>query len=156
MPSYIAPGYHTASFYLIVRDGKAMMSFYEKAFGAVETIKLTMPDGSIAHAEFKIGDSPIMMGEENIEWGNKSPLTLGGTPVGVMIYVPDCDAVFNQALAAGATVHRPMMDQFYGDRSGTVTDPSGHQWTIATHKTTMTGAQMQAAMEEMMKNMPQG
>jgi PhnB protein len=156
MPSHIPPGYSTQSCYLICRGVQAALDFYAKAFGAQTTIKLTMSDGSIMHAEFKIGDSHIMLGEENEQWGSKSPLLLGGTPVGLCIYVEDCDAVFAQALAAGATVDRPVTDQFWGDRMGTVKDPFGHKWTIGTHKTTMTEAQMQAAMMEWMKNMPQG
>jgi PhnB protein len=151
MPSFVPPGYPTATCYLICRDAKAALAFYAKAFGAVETVNLTMPDGSIAHAEFRIGDSPIMLGEESEQWGTKSPLALGGTPVGICLYVPDCDAAFAQAVAAGATVERPVVDQFYGDRSGTVVDPFGHKWTIATHRKTMNQAEMQKAMDDWMK-----
>jgi PhnB protein len=150
--SYRPPNYRDAAFYLICRDAKKALAFYAKAFGAKETIRLDMPDGTVAHAEFTIGDSPIMLGEENAEWGAKSPLTLGGSPVGICLYVADCDKTFEQAVAAGATVERPLVDQFYGDRSGTVVDPFGHKWTIATHKKTMNQAEMQAAMDEWMKN----
>lgn len=129
----IPDGYHTLTPYLIVRGGKAALEFYKKAFGATEVLRLDMPDGSLAHAEMKIGDSIFMMGEENEEYQCRSPLKLGGTPLGLMIYVKDADAAYNQAIAAGATVLRPIKNQFYGDRSGTVTDPFGHQWTVATH-----------------------
>ncbi len=150
----IPDGYNTFACYLIVKDAKAALAFYSKAFKAEEKMRLSMPDGSIAHAEFKIGDSMIMLGEENPGWGATSPQTLGGTPVGLCLYVPDCDAVFNQAVAAGATVDKPVIDQFYGDRSGTVVDPFGHKWTVCTHIKDLTPAEMQTAMEEMMKNMP--
>ncbi|CAN5234855.1 VOC family protein [soil metagenome] len=152
MSSYIPPGYHTAACYLICRDAQKALDFYAKAFDAVTTVKLNMPDGSIMHAEFKIGDSLIMLGEENEQWGAKSPLLLGGTSVGMCLYVPDCDKSFEQAVAAGATVDRPVTDQFWGDRMGTVVDPFGHKWTIGTHKKTMTEAEMQTAMMEFMKS----
>jgi PhnB protein len=150
----IPDGYHTITPYIIVKDAKAALAFYAKAFGAKEILRMPMPDGSIAHAEFKIGDSPIMIGEENEQWGAKSPTSLGGTPFGLCIYVTDCDASFKQAVDAGAKVERPVIDQFYGDRSGTVVDPFGHKWTISTHKIDMTPAEMQKAMEEWIKKMP--
>ncbi len=146
-------GYHTLTSYLTVRNGNDAIEFYKKAFGAELTLKLTMPDGSLAHAEMKVGDSHFMIGDENPDWGNKSPLTLGGSPTGLMIYSDDCDAMFAQALAAGATVERPVMDQFYGDRSGTVVDPSGHKWTLGTHVEDVPNADMQRRMDEWMKTM---
>jgi len=139
--------------YLTVRGGTDAIGFYEKAFGAVLVLKLTIPGGGIAHAEMKINDSPFMFGDENPEWGNKSPLTLGCTASGLMFYTDDCDASYAMALAAGATVDRPIEDQFYGDRSGSVVDPSGHKWTIGTHKKDMTEAEMQAAMDVWMASM---
>lgn len=147
-------GYHTVTPYIVVKGAAAALEWYAKAFGAKEILRLPMPDGSIAHAEFKIGDSPIMLGEENPQWGAKSPQTLGGSPAGFCIYVEDCDQAFNKAVAAGATVDRPVVDQFYGDRNGTVVDPFGHKWTIGTHKKDLTPAEVQAAMMEWMKNMP--
>lgn len=156
MAKAIPEGFHSLTPYLIVRDGRAAMAFYTRAFGAKEVLRLSMPDGSIAHAEMRVGDSHVMLSEENPQWGSKGPNTLGGTPCGMCLYVEDCDAVFNQAVAAGGTVERPVMDQFYGDRSGTIIDPDGHKWTIATHKQDMTAAEMQKAMDEWMKSMPQG
>ena len=147
-------GYHTVTPYLTVPSAAEAIEFYKTAFGAVEKLRLTMPGGGIAHAEFVIGDSALMTGDENPEWGNKSPKTLGGTPSGFCIYVPDVDAAFDKAVAAGATVVMPVADQFYGDRSGTVLDPFGHKWTLATHLKDMTPAEMQAAMDEWMKSMP--
>uniref|UniRef100_A0A7C2NWV2 VOC family protein n=1 Tax=Schlesneria paludicola TaxID=360056 RepID=A0A7C2NWV2_9PLAN len=129
----IPDGYHSLTPYLIVRGGKAALDFYKKAFGATEVLRLDGPGDSIGHAEMRIGDSVFMLGEENEQWACHSPQKLGGTPVGLMIYVTDADAVYNQAIAAGATVLRPIQNQFYGDRSGTVIDPFGHQWTVATH-----------------------
>jgi PhnB protein len=152
----IPDGYHSVTPYLICRGAAKALDFYKEAFGAVEVLRLPMPDGSIAHAEFKIGDSIIMMGEENEAWGSKSPQALGGTPAGLMIYVTDCDAVFNKAVAAGATVAKPMTDQFYGDRSGTVIDPFGHQWTVGTHVEDVEPAELQKRMDAMMAQMSQG
>lgn len=156
MAKAIPEGFHSLTPYLIVKDGKAAMAFYAKALGAKEVLRLCMPDGSIAHAEMIVGDSHFMLSEENPQWGSKGPNTLGGTPCGLCLYVEDCDRVFNQAVAAGAIVERPVMDQFYGDRSGTVIDPDGHKWTIATHRQDMTAAEMQKAMDDWLKSMPQG
>ena len=143
----IPHGYHTLVPYLHVPSAAAAIDFYVEAFGAVETLRLTMPGGAIAHAEVKIGDSAIMLGDENPQWGNKSPKTLGGATGGYMIYVDDVDAAFAKAVAAGATLLRPVMDQFYGDRSGTVTDPFGHNWTLATHIEDVPVSEMQSRMD---------
>jgi PhnB protein len=129
----IPPGYHTITPYLGQRDCKAAIAFYERAFGAVKLMQLDGPGGKIAHAEIRIGDSSLMMSDEMPERGSKSPATLGGSPVFLMIYVPDVDAAFAKALAAGAREVRPLQNQFYGDRSGTLVDPFGYQWTLATH-----------------------
>ncbi len=154
MAKPIPDGYHTLTPYLIVRGGVAALEFYIAAFGAKERLRLTMPGGAIAHAEMTIGDSAFMLGEEMTEWGSKSPATLGGTPCGFCLYVEDCDAAFARAIAAGATVKRPLADQFYGDRSGTVTDPFGHDWTLATHKEDVPAAEMQSRMEQWMQANP--
>jgi PhnB protein len=106
-----------------------------------------MPDGKVAHAEIKIGDSILMMSEESAEWGNKSPQTLGGSPVFLMIYVPDVDAAFAKALAAGANEVRPVQNQFYGDRAGTLKDPYGYQWTLATHIDDLTQEEVERRMQ---------
>jgi PhnB protein len=126
-------GYHSVTAYLTLRNAVAAVKFYENAFGAQLTMKLTMPDGSYAHAEIKIGDTHIMMAEENPEWGNQSPQSLKGSPVSFMIYVPDVDAAFAKAIAAGCEQVRPVENQFYGDRTGTLRDPYGYQWSIGTH-----------------------
>jgi PhnB protein len=120
--------------YLYVRNAAAAIEFYKTAFGATEGLRLTMPDGTICHAEVKIAGGTLMLAEEMEQWGNKGPQTLGGASCGYMFYVDDCDAVFAQALAAGGTLMRPVEDHFYGDRAGTLVDPFGHVWTVATHK----------------------
>lgn len=132
-PQTPPPGYHSITPYLALRDARAAIDFYRRAFGAELVLKLDTPDGKIAHAEIRIGDSILMLSEENPEWGNVSPQSLGGSPVFLMIYVPDVDAAFPKAIAAGATEVRPVQNQFYGDRSGTLKDPYGYHWTLATH-----------------------
>jgi PhnB protein len=130
----IPEGYHTATPYLIVKDAARAIEFYKKAFGATELMRMPGPGGKIGHAEIKIGDSPIMLADEVPGMGFRSPESLGGSPISILLYVEDVDVVFSEALAAGAKVQRPVADQFYGDRTGGVTDPFGHVWYIATHK----------------------
>jgi PhnB protein len=141
----IPHNYHSVVTYLNVRDAAKAIGFYEKAFGAVEVGRLMMPGNVIGHAEIKIGDSVLMLAEEMPDWGNSAPQTLGGSPVGLCLYVDNVDEVFNNAIAAGATVDRGMdvRDQFYGDRTGTLIDPFGHRWTVATHIEDLSFAEMQ-------------
>ena len=129
----IPEGYHSITPYLIIRGAASALEFYKKAFDAVEVLRLEGPGGKIMHAEIKLGDSIIMLADEFPEMGHRGPQSLGGSPVGLAFYVRDVDAQFQQAVNAGATVKRPLENQFYGDRSGTLTDPFGHVWTIATH-----------------------
>jgi PhnB protein len=129
----IPEGYHTATPHLIVKGAVAALEFYKQAFGATELLRMMKPDGRVGHAEIKIGDSPIMLADEFPEMGARSPESYGGSPVTIMLYVEDVDRVFNQAVAAGAKVQRPVANQFYGDRTGGITDPFGHTWYIATH-----------------------
>ena len=129
----IPDGYHTVTSYLMVRNAAAAIEFYKKAFGAVELMRFPGPDGKIMHAEVKIGDSPVMLAEEMPDNGFVGPQSLGGAGVSLLLYVDNVDASFAQAVAAGATVRRPVQDQFYGDRSGTLADPFGHVWSISTH-----------------------
>jgi PhnB protein len=126
-------GYHTATPYLIAHDAAAAIEFYKQAFGAVEIFKMQEPGGRVGHAEIRIGDSHIMLADEHPEIEAYSPRHYGGTPVTLGLYVEDSDAMFAQAVAAGATVLRPMADQYYGDRSGAIADPFGHKWVISTH-----------------------
>ena len=147
MPTnYLPAGYHCVIPYLAVHDAKVAIEFYKKAFGAEEVVRMPHPDGRIAHAELKIGDAHIMLADEFPEMGARAPKTVGGTPVTIMIYVPNVDQVVERALAAGATLDRAVADQFYGDRNGGVTDPFGHKWFVATHVKDVTPAEMKAAM----------
>ena len=130
----IPEGYHSVTPYLIVRGGSDAIEFYTKAFGATELFRFPAPDGKIGHAEIKIGDSPIMLADEYPEMGYKSPQSIGGSPVSLMIYVEDVDTVFNRAVEAGGTVKEAVQDKFYGDRAGSLVDPFGHVWHVATHK----------------------
>jgi PhnB protein len=129
----IPPGYHTVTPYLVVRGAAQALDFYTRAFGATELFRMADPSGKVGHAEIRIGDSNVMLADEFPEMGAVSPQTAGGSSVGLYLYVEDVDTLAVQAIAAGATVERPVEDQFYGDRSGTFRDPFGHKWTIATH-----------------------
>jgi PhnB protein len=147
----VPEGYHTATPYLIITGAAKALEYYQKAFGAEIVFRMDGPGGTIAHAEIKIGDSMIMLGEESPKEGFRSATSLGGSPVGIMLYVADVDARFEKAVAAGGKVSRPVVDQFYGDRSGTLTDPFGHIWTIATHVEDVPPAEMKRRAEEYMK-----
>jgi PhnB protein len=130
----IPEGYHTITAYLITDGAAEAIEFYKQAFGATELFRFPTPDGKIGHAEIKIGDSQVMLADAYPEMGYNGPKTLGGSPVSLMIYVDDVDTVFNRALGIGATVKEALADKFYGDRMGTLIDPFGHIWHIATHK----------------------
>jgi PhnB protein len=147
----IPDGYHTVTPYLIVDGAAAAIDFYKRAFGATELFRLADPSGKIGHAEIKIGDSPIMLADEHPDMDIRGPLALGGSPVGILLYVENVDALTNQAIAAGAKVVRPLADQFYGDRSATLSDPFGHKWTIATHKEDVSPEDVQRRFESAMK-----
>jgi PhnB protein len=130
----VPEGYHTVTPYLCVRGAAQALEFYKKAFGARELMRIAQPDGRVGHAEIQIGDSRIMLADEFPEYGRRSPQSIGGSPVGIHLFVEDVDAMARQAIAAGAKVVRPVADQFYGDRLGMVADPFGHTWSISTHK----------------------
>ena len=131
----IPDGFHTATPYMIIRDAARAIEFYKKAFGATEVYRHSDAGGKIRHAQIRIGDSPFMIADEFPEFSVcRSPQSLNGSPMHIYLYVEDVDPVFNQAVASGATTLMPVIDQFYGDRSGGVTDPFGHIWWIATHK----------------------
>jgi PhnB protein len=149
MVQAIPPLYAGVTPYLIVRDGARALEFYKKAFGATELLRMPRPDGKIGHAEMKISDGVFMLADETPDGCHKSPLALGDTPVSLMFYIPDVDARFAQAVAAGAKVTRPLQDQFYGDRSGTIADPFGHVWTLATHTEDVTEEEMARRMAAM-------
>ena|SRR5690349_8425339 len=130
----IPDGYPRVTPYLIVDGAAEAIAFYSSVLGAAQRgDAMTMPNGKIGHAELSIGDSLIMLADEAPDWGAVGPRTVGGTPVTIHVYVEDVDAVFADAVAAGATEVQPVTDQFYGDRSGTFDDPWGHRWNVATH-----------------------
>ena len=129
----IPAGYHTVTASLVIRDAKKAIEFYKQVFGAKELGAMLHPNGTVMHAEIQIGDTRIMMGEEMPEMGARSPQVLGGSPVSLNLYTEDCDAVFQRAVAAGATPNMPPADMFWGDRYSKVTDPFGHNWGILTH-----------------------
>lgn len=157
----IPEGYHSVTPYLIVDRAEEAIRFYERAFGATEMLRLAMPvpndaggvegGGKIAHAEVKIGDSMVMLSDEWPDHGKLGPRSRGGATSSLMIYLEDVDAAFERAVAAGAAVERPVENQFYGDRSGTVTDPFGHSWTLATHVEDVEEDEMQRRMAEFVK-----
>src|SRR5437016_2758939 len=121
----IPEGYHSITPYLVIKGAAAAIDFYKKIFGATEVLRIPQADGRIGHAELKIGDSFIMLADEFPEMNNVSPKTLGNSPVGLLLYVDDVDTIFNHAIANGASILKPLEDQFYGDRSGTLLDPFG-------------------------------
>jgi PhnB protein len=150
----IPDGYHTATPYMIVKDAARAIEFYKQAFGATELMRLADPSGKVGHAEIRIGNSPIMLADEFPEMGIRSPQTIGGSPVSILLYVDDVDATYAQAIAAGAKSTRPIKDQFYGDRSGVLEDPFGHTWSIATHKEDLSPAEINDRYETFMKQQP--
>jgi PhnB protein len=129
----IPAGYHTIIPYLSIKGAADAIEFYKKAFGATESMRMAQPDGRIGHAELQLGDSRVMLADEFPEMDFRSPRSMGGSPVHIHMYVEDVDTVVSRAVAAGAKVVRPVQDQFYGDRSGTVADPYGHVWHVSTH-----------------------
>ena len=151
MSSKVSPipaGYHSVTPYLLIGGAGAAIDFYIRAFDAVEILRLTAPDGRIGHAEIRIGDSHLMLADEHPEMDFLGPQSRGGTCVTIHLYVADADAVFARAIAAGAKELRPLCDQFYGDRSGAVTDPWGHVWSIASRVEEITSDEIQRRFQE--------
>ena len=152
MPSKVKAqpdGYHAITPYLVIKGAAAAIEFYKKAFGATELVRMPQPDGRVGHAELKIGDSVVMMADEFPEMETVGPQTLGNSPVGLLLYVDNADAVFAKAVSLGAKVKKPMADQFYGDRNGTLEDPFGHKWTIGTHVEDVSPEEMKRRMAAM-------
>lgn len=153
----IPEGFHTLAPHVIVRDGNQAIAFYKKAFGAEVRMCVPGPGGQgIMHAEIQIGDSVFMLCDEFPKMGVHSPQKFGGSPVTLHLYVEDADKVFDQAVAAGATAKMPLQDMFWGDRYGKVTDPFGHEWSIATHKQDLTPEEIARASEAAFSEMPHG
>jgi PhnB protein len=147
----IPAGYHTVTPYLACGDGDAAIEFYKKAFGAAEKVRMPGPDGKVGHAEISIGDSRIMLTGEYAAMNFLSPSSRGGTTVHIHLYVKDADALTERAVKAGAKLVRKVEDQFYGDRMGTVQDPFGHVWHLATHIEDLSMAELKKRAEKAMK-----
>jgi PhnB protein len=147
--SHIYPGAATLSAYITIKGCIEAIEFYKKAFGAKEVGILYLPNGLVAHAEIEIEGSLLMMADENLDWGNKGPLTIGDNPMTFGLYVEDVDKAFQKALDAGATLAMPVTDMFYGDRVGQVMDPFGYKWMIGTHKEDVDYEEMQKRSDKM-------
>ena len=148
----IPDGYRTATPYLIIKGAAEAIEFYKRAFGATELLRMADAQGRVGHAEIKIGDSVIMLADEHPAMGYRGPRSLGGSSVSILLYLADVDSVFERAVRAGAKAQRPVADQFYGDRSGTLEDPFGHVWTVATHVEDVPPEEMQRRAEAAMKS----
>ena len=146
---HIPEGYHTVTPYLIIKGAAQAIDYYKKVFGATVTVRMDRPDGQVAHAELKIGDSIIMLADENPEMGAIGATTIGNSPVSLYVYLPDVDRVVEKAKAEGATILKPVQDQFYGDRSGFLQDPFGHRWGIATHVEEVSPQELKERMKKM-------
>jgi PhnB protein len=131
--SYIPKGYNSVTPYLVIKGAAKAIEYYKNVFGATEVVRMADPSGRVGHAELQIGDSHIMLADENPSMGTRSAESIGASPVSLLVYIPDCDKVVAKAVAGGAKILKPVQDQFYGDRSGFIQDPFGHQWGIATH-----------------------
>jgi len=151
----IPDGYTSVTPYIIVNGAPAAIDYYKKAFGAEERMRHIGPGGKVMHAELSFGNAVVMLADEFPEMGHKSPMTLGGTSTGFCLYVNDVDSVFNRAVQTGGKVERPLANQFYGDRSGTLVDPFGHKWTVSTHIEDVSPEELKKRMTEMM-NKPGG
>ena len=147
----IPDGYHSVTPYLSIKGAAQAIEFYKRAFSATELFRLVAPSGEIGHAEIKIGDSPIMLADPCEEGAFRNPQSLGGSSVGLHVYVEDVDALFVQAVDAGAKAVKPVQDQFYGDRTGTLEDPFGHVWFLATHKEDLAPEEINRRAEALFK-----
>nr|WP_314545221.1 VOC family protein [uncultured Massilia sp.] len=145
----VPPGMHSLTPHLVCANAAAAIDFYRQAFGAEEIMRLPMPDGKLGHAMLRIGDSMLMLADEFPQWESHSPVTLRGSPVTIHLAVPDVDATFERAVAAGATTRMAPADMFWGDRYGVLVDPFGHHWSVATHVRDVSVEEMRAEMERM-------
>jgi PhnB protein len=151
--SYIPKDYNSVTPYLIVKGAAKAIDYYKKVFGATETVRMNGPEGKVGHAELKIGNSHIMLAEENpsMGQGHTSAASMGGSPVSLYVYLPNVDEVVRRATTEGAKILKPVEDQFYGDRTGFIQDPFGHLWGVATHIEDVSPKDMEARMKKMMK-----
>jgi PhnB protein len=148
---HIPDGYNSITPYLIIKNAAKAIEFYKKAFGATEVFRMDDAQGRVGHAELLIGDSHLMLADEHPEMGYSSATTIGATPVSLHLYVEDCDGVVKHAVAAGAKLERPVEDRFYGDRNGTIHDPFGHVWTVATHVEDVSSEEMEVRAKKAFK-----
>jgi PhnB protein len=146
---HIPKGYNTVTPYLIIKGAARAIDFYKNALGATQVERVDGPNGTVMHAELQIGDSRIMLADEQPQMGYRSPSTIGASPISLYVYLPDCDDVIKRAVAQGAEIKRAAEDQFYGDRNGTIHDPFGHVWTIATHVEDVSKEEMVRRMKKM-------
>jgi PhnB protein len=151
--SYIPKDYNSVTPYLIIKGAAQAIDYYKKVFGATETMRMPGPEGKIGHAELKIGNSNIMLADENPSMGagHTSAATVGGSPVSLYVYLPNVDEVVKRATTEGAKLLKPVQDQFYGDRSGFIQDPFGHLWGVATHIEDVSPKDMQERMKKVMQ-----
>jgi len=148
---HIPAGYHTVTPYLVIKGAAQAIEYYKKVFGATVVVRMDGPDGRVGHAELQIGDSRIMLADENQSMGATSATTIGNSPVSLYLYLPDVDRVVEKAVAEGAKILKPVQDQFYGDRSGFLQDPFGHFWGIATHIEDVSPQEMKERMKKVMQ-----
>ncbi len=151
--SYVPEGYNSITPYLIIKGAAQAIEYYKKVFGATEVVRMDGPDGKVGHAELKIGDSRIMVADENpsMGQGHASATSIGASPVSLYLYLPDVDRVIQRAAAEGAKILKPVQDQFYGDRSGFIQDPFGHLWGVATHIEDVAPKDMKERMKKVMQ-----
>ena len=149
MPKPIPDGFHSVTPYLSMRDAAKAIDFYKAALGAKELYRLPMPGGRIGHAELQLGSSRLMLADESPEWGNKSALALGGSPIGLCLYTEDVESLAAKFQKAGGKVVRPLEKQFYGDRSGVYEDPEGYRWTLAQHVEDVSPEEMKKRIAQM-------
>lgn len=151
--SYIPKDYNSVTPYLVIKGAAQAIEYYKNVFGATETVRMNGPDGKVGHAELKIGNSHIMLADENpsLGTGHSSAATIGGSPVSMYVYLPNVDQVVQRATAGGAKILKPVQDQFYGDRNGFIQDPFGHFWCVATHVEDVSPKDMEERMKKMMQ-----
>jgi PhnB protein len=149
--NYIPQGYNSVTPYLVIKGAAKAIEYYKNVFGATVVVRMDGPDGQVGHAELQIGDSRIMLADENPKMGHLSAQTIGASPVSLYVYLPDCDKVVAKAVEEGAKIQRPVEDQFYGDRSGFIQDPFGHLWGIATHKEDVSPQEMKERAQKVMQ-----
>ncbi len=148
---YIPKGYNSVTPYLVIKGAAKAIDYYKKVFGATVVVRMDGPNGSVGHAELQIGDSRVMLADENPQMGAISATTIGNSPVSLYLYIPDVDKVVDRAVAEGAKLVKPVQDQFYGDRTGFIQDPFGHFWGVATHVEDVSPQEMKERMKKVMQ-----